>query len=284
MAEHYRKTAKKRKKSTKKKHALHRLKTLVILFLCVTAGWFGLSLWHAARTLQTHQPAASIAGEEFHPQVGDPPYRVAVDAGHGGADPGARGVIEEKNMTAATAAALIAWLEQDPNYLPLQTRESFDETATPAQRAATVREQNPQLLLSIHGNSAANGSAASGFECYPTVPGRTWHNESFYFAQLLSKRMQSAGASLRGHGGIRYIYYQGDVKQLVESNHKEVRDERSFTILEDVDCPAVLAEQCFVTSETDVAQFGSADGCKRTARAYYEAICAYFETTPLPEA
>lgn len=284
MAEHYRKTAKKRKRSTKKKHALHRLKTLMILFLCVTAGWFGLSLWHAAFTLQTNQPAASIAGEEFRPQVGDPPYRVAVDAGHGGADPGARGVIEEKNMTAATAAALIAWLEQDPNYLPLQTRESFDETATPAQRAAKVREQNPQLLLSIHGNSAANGSAASGFECYPTVPGRTWHNESFYFAQLLSKRMQSAGASLRGHEGIRYIYYlENDQKQLVESTHAEVRGERSFTLLEDVNCPAVLAEQCFVTSASDVMQFGSDEDCARTARIYYEAICEYFGTDPLSD-
>ena len=45
-----------------------------------------------------------------------------------------------------------------------------------------------------------------------------------------------------------------------------------------------LAEQCFVTSEEDVAQFGSETGCKKTARAYYEAICAYFGTEPLPEA
>ena len=95
--------------------------------------------------------------------------------------------------------------------------------------------------------------------------------------------MRSAGASLRGRGGIRYIYYIGETKQLVESSHTEVHEERSFTILEDVNCPAVLAEQCFVTSEADVAQFGSEDGCRRTARAYYEAICAYFETTPLPE-
>ena len=103
------------------------------------------------------------------------------------------------------------------------------------------------------------------------------------FAKQLAGAMQAAGGSLRGRGGIRYIYYQGEVKQLVESSHKEVRVERSFTILEDVNCPAVLAEQCFVTSDTDVARFGSEDGCKRTARAYYEAICAYFETTPLPE-
>ena len=153
-----------------------------------------------------------------------------------------------------------------------------------AQRAARADEQAPQLLLSIHGNSAANGSTASGFECYPAVPGRTWHQESFYFAQLLAKGMQAAGASLRGRGGVRYIYYlENDQKQLVESTHTEVRAERSFTLLEDVNCPAVLAEQCFVTNEADVAQFGSEEGCKKTARVYYEAICAYFGTQPQAE-
>ena len=72
-----------------------------------------------------------------------------------------------------------------------------------------------------------------------------------------------------------------EAKQLVESTHAEVRAERSFTLLEDVNCPAVLAEQCFVTSEEDVAQFGSEEGCKTVARVYYEAICAYFGTQPL---
>ena len=276
--------AKKSRRSSKKKHTLHKTKTIGTLVLCAAVGWFGLFLWRAALTLQSCQPAASIAGEEFRPQVGDPPYRVAVDAGHGGTDPGARGVIIEKDMTAATASALMTLLERDPSYLPSQTRENYDETATPAQRAAKVREQNPQLLLSIHGNSAANGSTASGFECYPAVPGRTWHNESFYFAQLLSKGMQTAGASLRGHGGIRYIYYlENDQKQLVESTHAEVRAERSFTLLEDVNCPAVLAEQCFVTNEADVMQFGSKEGCTKAARVYYEAICEYFGTQPLTD-
>ena len=186
-------------------------------------------------------------------------------------------------MTAATAEALLAWLEQDPNFNPLRTRENYDTTAKPSERAAAANALSPDLLLSIHGNSAPEGSTASGFECYPTVPGRTWHRESYYFAKQLASAMRSAGASLRGRGGIRYIYYIGEAKHLVESSHTEVREERSFTILEDVNCPAVLAEQCFVTSEADVAQFGSEDGCRRTARAYYEAICAYFETTPLPE-
>ncbi len=157
---------------------------------------------------------------------------------------------------------LLQWLEQDPNYIPLQTRESFDATATPAQRAATASAQSPQLLLSIHGNSAANGSTASGFECYPAVPGRTWHQESFYFARLLADGMQSIGAKLRGRGGVRYIYYlENDQKQLVENTYTQVRSERSFTLLEDVDCPAVLAEQCFVTN----AEMWNASAAKRAA-------------------
>lgn len=243
MAKRYSKAA----HSKRRKQTSHVLKNTVILLFCAVGIWFGSSLWHAALTLQTAQPAESIAGEEFRPQVGDPPYRVVIDAGHGGADPGARGVIEEKDMTGSNRLGTDpAGCSRTLIFIPLQTRDSLDETTTPAQRAARADEQAPQLLLSIHGNSAANGSTASGFECYPAVPGRTWHQESFYFAQLLAKGMQAAGASLRGRGGVRYIYYlENDQKQLVESTHTEVRAERSFTLLEDVNCPAVLAEQCF---------------------------------------
>lgn len=279
---HRRPANKHSKHKTRRRKTQHQLLRGMLFVFAVLMLCFGLFLWKAALELNAPaEPAVSASEDDFRPVVGDPPYRVAIDAGHGGSDPGARGVVEEKQITAATAAALLQWLEQDPNYIPLQTRESFDETATPAQRAAAASAQNPQLLLSIHGNSAPEGSAAAGFECYPSVPGRTWHQESYYFAQQLAQGMQAAGAKLRGHGGIRYIYYQGEVKQLVESTHTEVRDERSFTLLEDVNCPAVLAEQCFVTSEEDIAQFGSEEGCKTVARAYYEAICAYFGKQPL---
>ena len=254
--------------------------SLLICLVCFSAAFF---LWKAALSVPK---LGSKTGEEedFRPEVGNPPYRIAVDAGHGGSDPGAQGIVTESEMTAQTAQALLSWLEADPNYIPLTSRDGYDITAKPSERAAAINAQAPDLMLSIHGNSAPDGSTAAGFECYPSVPGRTWHKESYYFAQRLAEQMQQAGAKLRGHGGIRYIYYQGETKQLVETNHTEVREERSFTLLEDVNCPAVLAEQCFVTSEEDMAQFGSEEGCKKTARAYYEAICAYFGTEPLPEA
>ena len=268
MAGRYKPTHQKKKRRTRRKRSSF-LRTTLVLCFCVVAFVFSAFLWREAlRVSSQEQGSVSAFGEALRPQ-----------------DPGARGVVEEKDMTAATASVLLAWLEQDPNYIPLRTRDAFDQTATPAERAAAANAQAPQLLLSIHGNSAANGSSATGFECYPSVPGRTWHAESYYFAQKLAEGMQNAGAHLRGRGGIRYIYYlENDQKQLVESTHTEVRAERSFTLLEDVNCPVVLAEQCFVTNADDVERFGSEQGCKRTARIYYEAICAYFGTTPLPDA
>ena len=221
---HRRPANKHSKHKTRRRKTQHQLLRGMLFVFAVLMLCFGLFLWKAALELNAPaEPAVSASEDDFRPVVGDPPYRVAIDAGHGGSDPGARGVVEEKQITAATAAALLQWLEQDPNYIPLQTRESFDETATPAQRAAAASAQNPQLLLSIHGNSAANGSTASGFECYPAVPGRTWHQESFYFARLLAGGMQSIGAKLRGRGGVRYIYYlENDQKQLVEL--REIND------------------------------------------------------------
>lgn len=272
---------KRKKKRRRKKHPLKKLLTICLLLAGALAVWTYLILYDLA--IQTaERPSSMETSEEYRPIVGEPPYRVAIDAGHGGSDPGARGVIDEKDLTVATAKTLWNWLEQDPNYVPLKTRETEEETATPAQRAEATFEQEPQLFLSIHGNSAPEGTDASGFECYPTVPGRTWHTESLYFAKLLASGMQSIGASLRGYGGVRYIYYlENDQKQLVEITHAEVRAERSFTVLEDIDCPAVLVEQCFVTNEEDVERFGSEQGCKAAARVYYEAICGYFGTEPL---
>lgn len=241
-------------------------------------GWFciwALGLFPQRTPEKQEQPAR----EEFRPEVGEPPYIIAVDAGHGGTDPGAIGIVEERQMTAQTAEALCALLEKDPSYIPVHTRDGYDVTAKPSERAEYANRQTPDLLLSIHGNSAPEGSEASGFECYPAVPGRTWHQESYFFAQLLAEGMSAAGASLRGSGGIRYIYYlENGEKKIAETNYAAIREERSFTILEDVTCPAVLAEQCFVTNESDVERFGTEEGCQRAAQIYYEAICRYFGT------
>ena len=219
------------------------------------------------------QEAAPQAAAEALPVV-------AIDPGHGGDDVGAEGLgFYEDEMTWKTAQELMALLEADGRLDPRLTREE-EETITPTERAARVREMDAQLLLSIHGNSdPVYGSA--GYECYPVPPGRARNGESVRFGELLAQGFEEAGASLRGENGVRYLYYDEDGdKWITELSDPEVHWEFSFTLLEQCGCPAVLSEQCFVTNSADVAAFGSDTGCRTSARIYYEAICDWFGLTP----
>ena len=196
---------KKQRRRTKAKHGKGRQINwqLVALALVAAVGltklWETASRWQAQQAAFQEQSALQEPDELFRPDVGDPPYTIAVDAGHGGDDPGATGVVVERDMTAATAEALTRWLDADPNYIPAATRDSYDVTATPSERAERSNTQNPDLLLSIHGNSAS--TEAAGFECYPITPGRTWHRESV-LAQ--GKRLFRPSAGGWDGGGRRF--------------------------------------------------------------------------------
>lgn len=215
-----------------------------------------------------------------------PPYTIAIDAGHGGTDIGAEGVINEIQLTEATIGYLEGWLTQDENYTSVRTHAA-DTFSKNTERAAAANSAGASLLLSVHGNSDPYSSDSYGLECYPQPPGRTHHEDSLRFAHLIADKFGAAGQRLRGNAGVRYIYYAGDdesgyEKQVVEESDSTVYSEQTFGLLEKTDCPAVLVEQCFVTSEADVAAWGTDDGCRRAARLYYEAICEYFGTEPLP--
>ena len=97
MAGRYKPTHQKKKRRAKRKERVlfsarpsHSVSVCLHLF-------FSAFLWREAlRVSSQEQGSVSASGEALRPQVGDPPYRVATDAGHGGNDPGARGVVEKK--------------------------------------------------------------------------------------------------------------------------------------------------------------------------------------------
>lgn len=240
-------------------------------------------------------PASQMPGEDnqdaYVPAVAipheGPPYTIAIDAGHGGTDVGAQGVADESVMTEMTVGYLESWLLQDENYTPVRTH-AYDTFMENAERAATANQERASLLISVHGNSDPYSEKSYGFECYPQPPGRTHHDASLYFAHLIAGKFGAQGQRLRGTAGVRYIYYVGDdahgyQKEVIEEFDSTVRTEQTFGLLEKTDCPAVLAEQCFVTSPADMDSWGDEDGCRLAARLYYEAICAYFGTAPLAE-
>lgn len=204
------------------------------------------------------------------------PYTVALDAGHGGVDCGAEGVIQEIELTERTTEELKSLLEQDGRFRVILSREA-GEGKSISERNRKFQRYKPDVMLSIHGN-ADDKASAHGFEAYPSPPGYENHEESLALAVLLAEEMQSVGATLRGTQGVRFGYYNGSgEKVLVDSSDTEVYDYDTFGMLKHMQHAAVLVEQCFVTNQADVNAFGTDEGCKKAAAAYYRAICRYLE-------
>ena len=85
----------------------------------------------------------------------DGPFVIAVDAGHGGIDNGARGAVtrtEEKNVTLAFARELADALNKLPGTKAILTREK-DEFLSLSQRVQLARGQGANLLISIHADT-----------------------------------------------------------------------------------------------------------------------------------
>lgn len=225
---------------------------------------------------QDTQPVAAAAPSPT-PEA-DNTFVVAVDPGHGGGDPGTEGVsFYEDEMTWDTADRLIALLQADDRFSAFLTTDGT-EYEKPSERAANTKAQGAQLLISIHGNSGDDPSY-TGFECYPVPPGRSYNAESLAFAEMIARRFGDTGERLRGENGVRYIYYdENNEKQIYEVSDTTVHTDPTFTLLEECGCPAVLAEQCFITSPQDVDAFGDDDGRQAAAQIYYEAICEWYET------
>ncbi|MDD3428971.1 MAG: N-acetylmuramoyl-L-alanine amidase [Oscillospiraceae bacterium] len=226
---------------------------------------------HLQSTVQPEQP---------YPLQTQPPFTVALDPGHGGMDTGAEGIVEELAVCEATIDALYTWLENDHNYVPVRTRANGEDLSN-SNRVKNATESKASLLLSVHANCDPETRQSHGFECFPKPPGRVYAEESMRFAQCIAQKMGEAGHRLRGETGIRFAYYSGKRKRIVSSTDTKIRSDKSFGIVELPNCPAVLAEQCFLTNYDDVENWTGETGCARAARIYYEAICAYFGTTPL---
>ena len=206
---------------------------------------------------------------------------IAIDPGHGGTDPGSEGSgLWEYEMTWQVANELVNLLEQDGRYAPVLTiteeesQNSDMPRVEPAERAQRANDAGAVLLFSIHGNSDPSGTA-SGFECYAIPPGQQYHDES---VALTAQKITQTGQPLRGQDGVRYIYFDTYHNRMVyESSDETPRNEPTFRLLADADCPAVLVEQCFLTNPQDAARLATPSGAKQAAKAYYEAICEWME-------
>lgn len=93
-----------------------------------------------------------------------------VDCGHGGADPGATGLlgIKEKNINLSIGKKLATLLKKN-GFFVLMTRVSDKSISLEQRIRALSQKKDPDLLISIHANSAASDKA-SGIETFCLKP------------------------------------------------------------------------------------------------------------------
>jgi len=228
---------------------------------------------------------------------------VAIDAGHGGQDPGAIGAngLKEKNVTIAIARKLKALLNSDPMFKGVMTRDG-DYFISVMGRSDVARKQNANLLVSIHADAAPNRSA-SGASVW-VLSNRRANSEMAGWLEQHEKQSEllgGAGDLLANSqadpylsqavldlqfGHSQRVGYDVAVKviaqlQRVGSLHKRRPEHASLGVLRSPDIPSLLVETGFISNPSEERLLGSSAYQQKIAEAIYKGLRNYFLAHPL---
>lgn len=177
-------------------------------------------------------------------------YRIVVDAGHGGIDPGSdEGGIYERDLNFSIAKVLKQYLENS-GYEVIMTREEDVKIAL-SERVAITNRSNADLFISIHQNSSKEDSSIHGIE--------TWYNDTIH-----SKNKSLA----------EYIQ-----KAIVETTGGKDRGIKngSLEVLDGSNVPACLIETGFITNEQERNLLNTKSYQEKIAQGIVNALKQYFE-------
>lgn len=169
--------------------------------------------------------------------------KIVIDAGHGGADPGAinaRLGLKESEMTLDVGQALSIILKRSHNVK--NVRQTYNDTPVPSSksmdlkaRASIANNFNADCFISIHFNAHTN-STANGFEVY-AMPRAT--KAISLAAKVAESVMNDFNSKLR----MRYNTNGGLVK------------EGTFMVLRRTQMPAILIECAFISNDKEALFF-----------------------------
>ncbi|NPE54643.1 N-acetylmuramoyl-L-alanine amidase AmiB [Dickeya dadantii] len=228
---------------------------------------------------------------------------VAIDAGHGGQDPGATGPggLHEKNVTISIARKLRAIMSADPAFKPVLTRDG-DYFISVMGRSDVARKQGANLLVSIHADAAPN-RGATGASVW-VLSNRRANSEMANWLEQHEKQSEllgGAGDLLANSAADPYLSqavldlqfghsqrvgYDVAVKvlrelQRVGSLHKRRPEHASLGVLRSPDIPSLLVETGFISNPSEERLLGSNEYQEKIANAIYQGLRSYFQTHPL---
>lgn len=231
---------------------------------------------------------------------------VAIDAGHGGQDPGAIGPggVREKNVTIAVARKLRALLNDDPMFKGVLTRDG-DYFISVMGRSDVARQQNANLLVSIHADAAPNREA-TGASVW-VLSNRRANSEMAGWLEQHEKQSELLGGAgdvlansqadpylsqavldlQFGHSQrVGYDVATSVLSQLqrVGDIHKRRPEHASLGVLRSPDIPSLLVETGFISNSGEEKLLASSDYQEQLAEAIYKGLRNYFLAHPLQSA
>ncbi len=223
---------------------------------------------------------------------------IAIDAGHGGEDPGARGRkgTLEKHVTLEIAQKLKERIDNEPNMRAVLTRDG-DFFIPLHMRVAKARRVRADLFVSIHADAfikpSANGSSVFALsERGATSAAARWlakqENDADliggvnlgvkdpYLKQTLLDLSQTASINDSLKLGKAVLNEMGGINRL----HKSHVEQAGFAVLKAPDIPSILIETAFISNPDEEKKLKNPAYQNKMADAIFTGIKRYFSKNP----
>ncbi len=225
---------------------------------------------------------------------------IAIDAGHGGEDPGARGHsgVWEKNITLEVARELARQIDAEPGMQSVLIRDS-DYFIPLQQRYRKAREAKADLFVSIHAD-AFHREAAAGASVYvlstrgasgeaarwladrenasDLVGGVSFEGKDNTLAAVLLDLSQSAtmkGSQDAANNVLAALKRVGKA-------HKPNVEHANFVVLRSPDVPSMLVETAFISNRSEEKKLSDPVYRRKLASAIRDGVRDYFHVQPPP--
>lgn len=225
---------------------------------------------------------------------------VAIDAGHGGDDPGARGPrgTKEKDVVMAIARKLRDMVNKKPGMKAVMIRNG-DYYISLRSRTKKARRLNADIFISIHADAFKNPKARGASVFILSSRGATseaakWlakkENEADLvggvslddkddmLAKMLLDLSQTATIEASNSAASRVL--SGLTR--IGNTHKPRVERAGFVVLKSPDIPSLLVETGFISNPKEEGLLRSAAYQRKLANAILSGVDGYFKQYPIP--
>jgi len=229
---------------------------------------------------------------------------IAIDAGHGGYDPGALGRrSKEKDLVLSISKELARRINAEPGMSAVLTRNR-DVFIEHRDRIAIAKRHKADLFVSIHADafkdSRANGASVFALNLKGandeaamqlgrskrapvrapvSIGGVSLHDKDEILASVLFDLSQNASLSASLDVGAKVSRAMGRVAKM---HSKEVK-QRALIVLKAADMPSILVETGFISNSAEEKKLRDVKYQGRLANAVLAGIRSYFYTNPPPD-